>query len=196
MSHSAARCTHALRMTALALLASCATSLSGAPPAGKPAAPPTGGAASAAAAVTGSVRVNGKELRLAHGTLLRAPDAFDAPQLNAIVFLSPQPLDPGKLAAAGTLLAALDLSPQRVVIEVKPDKSLKLSICHDGFGDGKCFTTPIAPFDWKPGVVEEKRVSGSVTSFAGKEETVLEAFKLYYEIRFDVKGGRALPSRR
>lgn len=188
--------TRVLRTTALILLTSFGATLHGAPPTGKPAAPPTGSAAGVATSVTGFVRVDGKELRLAHGALLRAPDAFDAPQQNAIVFLTPQPLDAGKLQASGTLLTALDLSPQRVVLEVKPDKSIRLSICHEGFGEGKCFNTPIAPFDWKPGVVEEKRVSGSIKSFGGKEETVLETFRLYYEIQFDVKGGRALPSRR
>lgn len=195
MRSSSPRRTHALRTTVLALLASSAA-LGGPPPGGKPVSTASGGAASPAAAVTGFVRVDGRELRLAHGALLRAPDAFDAPQQNAIVLLTPQPLDPGKLKDAKTLVAALDLSPQRVVLEVKPDKSVRLSICHLGFGDGKCFNTPIAPFDWKPGVVEEKHVSGSIRSFGGKEETVLESFKLFYEIRFDVTGGRALPSRR
>lgn len=191
-----ARRARASRTTVIALLASCAVTLEGAPPGGKPSTPRPASAAPATAAVTGFVRVDGKELRLTHGYLLRAPDAFEAPQQNAIVLLTPQPLDSGKLEAAGTLLAALDLSPQRVVLEVKPDKSVKLSICHDSFGAGKCFSTPVAPFDWKPGVVEERHVSGSAKSFAGKEETVLETFRLYYEVQFDVKGGRALPSRR
>lgn len=177
----------ALRTTFLVLLAACAASLDGAPPAGAVPAKP---------AVSGFARVDGKELRLAHGYLLRAPDAFDATQQNAVVLLTPQPLETKKLDAAGSLLAALDLSPQRVVLEVKPDRSVKLWICHDGFGASKCFITPLAPFDWKPGAVEEKRVSGSVKSFAGKEETVLETFRLYYEVEFDVKGGRALATRR
>ena len=196
MRESSLQCTRALRTTALVLLISFGAALQGAPPAGKPAAPATGSASLVAPSVTGLVRVNGKELRLAHGALLRAPDAFEASQQNAIVFLTPQPLDPGKLQSAGTLLAALDLSPQRVVFEVKPDKSARLSICHDGFGEGKCYSTSVAPFDWKPGVVDEKRVSGSTKSFAGKEETVFETIKLYYELQFDVTGGRALPSRR
>lgn len=186
----------ALRTTVLVLLVSCASVLHGASPAGGPPGSAAAGAASAMPGVSGFARVDDTELRLAHGYLLRAPDAFEASQQNAIVLLTPQPLDPKKLDAAGTLLAALDLSPQRVVLEVEPDRSVRLWICHDGFGAGKCFITPIAPFDWKPGVVEEKHVSGSLKSFAGKEETVLETFRLYYEVQFDVKGGRALASRR
>lgn len=186
----------ALRMTVLVLLYFCATSLDGAPPAGGPPENANAGAVPATPAVSGFARVDDTELRLAHGYLLRAPDAFKASQQNAIVLLTPQPLDPKRLDAATTLLAALDLSSQRVVIEVGPDRSGRLWICHDGFGAGKCNITSIAPFDWKPGVVEEKRVSGSLKSFAGKEETVLETFRLYYELQFDVKGGRALASRR
>lgn len=196
MRDAAVRCAHAPRTTFLVLLVAYATSLHGAPPADRPAGGTTAGAVPAAPAVSGFARVDDTELRLAHGYLLRAPDAFKASQQNAIVLLTPQPLDPKKLDAAGTLLAALELSPQRVVLEVEPDRSVRLWICHDGFGAGKCFITPIAPFDWKPGVVEEKHVSGSLKSFAGKEETVLETFRLYYEVQFDVKGGRALATRR
>ena len=192
MRYAEVRRSNALQTTVLGLLLSCAASLAGAPPAGGPAA----GAATSKPAVSGFARVDGKELRLAHGYLLRAPDAFRASQQNAVVLLTPQPLDPKKLDAAGTLLAALDLSPQRVVLEVEPDRSVKLSICHDGFGAGKCYMTTVAPFEWKPGVVEEKRVSGGAKSFAGKEETILESFRLYYEVEFDVKGGRALATRR
>lgn len=187
MRDAAVRRAHAPRTTVLVLLVSCAASLYGAQPAGDPFAKP---------AVSGFARVDGKELRLEHGYLLRAPDAFNAAQQNTVVLLTPQPLDTKKLDAAGTLLAALDLSPQRVVLEIQPDKWVKLWICHDGFGAGKCFITPVAPFHWKPGVVEEKHVSGSAQSFAGKEETVLETFRLYYEVQFDVKGGRALAARR
>jgi hypothetical protein len=187
MRNTAVRRVHALRTTVLVLLVSCAAPLDGEPPAGAVPTKP---------AVSGFARVDGKELRLAHGYLLRAPDAFKASQQNAVVLLTPQPLDPKKLDAAATFAAALDLSPQRVVLEIEPDRSVKLWICHDGFGAGKCFITPLAPFDWKPGVVEEKRVSGSVKSFAGKEETVLETFRLYYEVEFDAAGGRALATRR
>lgn len=186
----------ALRTTVLVLLASCATALDGASPAGGPPGSAAAGAVPAKPGVSGFARVDDTELRLDHGYLFRAPDAFKASQQNAIVLLTPQPLDPKKLDAATSLLAALDLSPQRVVLEVEPDRSVRLWICHDGFGAGKCFITPIAPFDWKPGVVEEKHVSGSLKSFAGKEETVLETYRLYYEVHFDVKGGRALATRR
>lgn len=196
MRDAAVRRAHAPRTTFLVLLVACATSLDGAPPAAGPAGSATAGAAPTTPAVSGFVRVDGKELRLAHGYLLRNPDAFDASQQNAVVLLTPQPLDTKALGAAGTFFAAMDLSPQRLVLEIHPDRSAKLWICHDGFGAGKCFITPIAPFDWKPGVVEEKHVSGSVKSFAGKEETVLETFRLYYEVQFDVKGGRAFQIRR
>ncbi len=196
MRDAGVRRAHTPRTMSFLLLVAFATSLDGAPPVGGPAGDSTAGSVPAAPAVSGFARVDGKELRLAHGYLLRAPDAFDAAQQNAVVFLTPQPLDKKALDAAGTFLAASDLSPQRVVLEIHPDRSAKLWICHDGFGAGKCFITPIAPFDWKPGVVEEKHVSGGLKSFAGKEETVLETFRLYYEVQFDVRGGRALETRR
>lgn len=153
-------------------------------------------AAAAGATVSGSVRVDGKVLTLTNAYLLHAPDAFEASQRNAIVLLVPHPLDPAKLAAARTLLEAYELAPQRVAFEVKPEKKVALSICHEGFGAGKCFSTPVAPFDWKPGVVEANHVSGSARSFGDKEETVLETFKLYYEMTFDVSGDKVFASRR
>ena len=104
MRDAAVRCAHAPRTTFLVLLVAYATSLHGAPPADRPAGGATAGAVPAAPAVSGFARVDDTELRLAHGYLLRAPDAFKASQQNAIVLLTPQPLDPKKLDAAGTLL--------------------------------------------------------------------------------------------
>ena len=153
-------------------------------------------AAAAGPSASGSVRLDGKVMTLTNGYLLHAPDAFEAARRNAIVLLVPHPLDAAKLAAARTLHEAYELAPQRVAFEIKPEKKVALSICHEGFGDGRCFSTPVAPFDWKPGVVEEGHVSGSARSFADKEETVLEKFKLYYAFTFDVSGGKSFAARR
>ncbi|KAA0255841.1 hypothetical protein FBQ97_04280 [Acidobacteria bacterium ACD] len=157
---------------------------------------PAAKAPAATSSASGVARVDGKPLTLTAGYLFRAPDAFDAKQRNAVVLLVPQPLDAAKLGAAGTLFEAFALAPHRVVLEIRPDRSIALAICHDGFGEGKCYHTTLAPFDWKPGTVEASRVSGSVTSFAGKEETVFETIRLYYEARFDVTGDRVFAARR
>lgn len=152
--------------------------------------------AAAKALASAVVRVDGKDLTLLAAYLFRAPDFFDPNKQNVVVLLVPQPLDAEKLRAAGTLFEAFALAPRRMVVEIRPDRAVALAICHDGLGAGQCYHTSLAPSEWQPGTIAADRVAGHVASFAGKEETVFGTFRLYYEARFDVTGGRVFATRR
>ncbi len=149
-----------------------------------------------AAASGGTVRVDGKTVTLAHGYLFQAPDAFKASQRNSVVLLVPQPVDKAKLEAAKTFRDVLDLTKERVVVELPPEGSGSISICHESFGPGMCYSTGLAAFTWTPGVREDGHVSGRVQSFGGKEETVLETRKLLFDVTFDVRGQKSVAARR
>jgi hypothetical protein len=154
-------------------------------------------ASAKAPASGGQIRVDGKVVTLSHGYLLRAPDAFTTSQRNSVVLVVPQPLDKGKLDAAKTLREVLDLTKERMVLEFPPDgNGGKISLCHESFGPGMCYSTDVAAFTFTPGVREQARVSGRITSFGGKEETVLETKKLFFDVTFDVEGRWNLSARR
>lgn len=148
--------------------------------------PALSAAAEPAAKTAGYASVNGVKLEVAHAYLFHAPDSWEEKERNSVVLLTPAPLDAGKLRAAKTLSEALDLAPQRIVVEIRPDKKVNLAICHDGFGKGKCYTTSIYPDDWKPGAIDDRHVSGSgIAPFTGEEETVFQKYRLNYSVAFD-----------
>ena len=141
--------------------------------------------------------VNGKAITLSHAYLFHAPDNWNEKQQNAVVIVTQTPLDPKRLDAAKTLAAALEGSGQRVQVEIRPDRKADIQICHDGFGDGMCYSTSIFPEDWKIIALEPKRAAGEgIQPFMGKEETVFEKYRLDYQIAFDAPWVKDFAARR
>jgi hypothetical protein len=160
-------------------------------------APPVSVTAVAPGKSLGKATVNGQALTVSHAYLFHAPDNWDEKQRNAIVYLTAAPLDPKKIDAAKTLADVAAIAGQRIVLEIRADRKIDVSICHDGFGKGMCYSTSVFETDWKPGALDEKHVSGSgITTWMGKEETVFEKYKLYYEVAFDADWARDFDKRR
>ncbi len=156
-----------------------------------------GAAAANAPSASGEARVDGKSLKLAHAYLLHAPDNWEAKQVNAVALLTPKPLDEAKLRAATTLQAALNLAPERVVVEVPPaGPKAELKICHPGFGKDWCYSTTIYPPEWSVAKAAAGHLAGSVKTFTGEEEEVFQKHKLFYAFSFDAAPVRDFDRRR
>ena len=152
-------------------------------------------AAAEAPPVSGEVRVNGQPLALTQAYLLHAPDAFEEKQINAVVLLTPEPLDAAALRAAESLRAVLDLAPRRVVIEFAGTTSDgSLAICHPAFPEGFCFRTTSGELSREEAA--GGHVTGTVQTFTGQEETVLDKYLVFYDLRFDAAPARDLTRRR
>jgi len=152
-------------------------------------------AAEAAPPVSGEVRVNGQPLALTHAYLLHAPDAFEEKQINAVVLLTPEPLDAAALRAADSLRAVFDLAPRRVVIEFAGTTSDgSLAICHPAFPEGFCYRTTSGEYSREEAA--GGHLAGTVQTFTGEEETVLEKYLVFYDLRFDAAPARDLTRRR
>jgi hypothetical protein len=114
----------------------------------------------------------------------------------SIALLTVEPLDVEALRRAGTLREALMQAPVRVVVEARPDRpSAELSICHPEL-DGLCYSTSVSEGDWVPAEAAPGHFAGSVKTFTGKEETVFEKYRLFYEFRFDAAPVRDFERRR
>lgn len=134
---------------------------------------------------SGEARVDGQPMKVAHAYLFHAPDSFNAGQVNPVVLLTPAPVATASLKKAATLVEALRLAPERIVVEVRPDGQAVLSICHPAFG-GDCYSTTISgPDEWKPAPATAGRLAGKVRIFGGREDTILDKYKLFYEFSFD-----------
>ncbi|HOQ61905.1 MAG TPA: hypothetical protein PKZ08_14865 [Vicinamibacterales bacterium] len=152
-------------------------------------------AAAEAPPVSGEVRVNGQPLALTQAYLLHAPDAFEEKQINAIVLLTPEPLDAAALRAADSLRAVFDLAPRRVVIEFAGTTSDgSLAICHPAFPEGFCYRTTSGEYSREEAA--GGHLAGTVQTFTGEEETVLEKYLVFYDLRFDAAPARDLTRRR
>ena len=152
-------------------------------------------AAGAASPVSGEVRVNGQPLALTQAYLPHAPDAFEEKQINAVVLLTPEPLDAASLRAAESLRAVLDLAPRRVVIEFEGTTSDgSLTICHPAFPEGFCYRTTSGEYSREEAA--GGHVAGSVQTFTGEEETVLEKYLVFYDLHFYAAPARDLARRR
>lgn len=147
-------------------------------------------------AEVGMLRVDGRTLTLTQAYLFRVPDAFEATQKNAFVLLTPQPLDAKALAAATSLAAVRGLFSEGVQIEIGADGHGKIWLCHDALGKGNCYQTAFSAFDAKIESNTAARVAGSIRSFGGAEETVLETHKLLFDLKFDLAAGHDLAARR
>ncbi len=135
--------------------------------------------------VSGEARVDGQPMKVAHAYLFHAPDSFNAGQVNSVVLLTPGPVATASLQKAATLVEALRLAPQRIVVEARPDGKASLSICHPAFG-GDCYSTTVSgPDEWKPAPATAGRLAGQVRIFGGREDTILDKHKLFYEFSFD-----------
>jgi hypothetical protein len=153
--------------------------------------------AAAPGGTLGRATVNGQVLSVSHAYLFHAPDNWDEKKRNAVVVITPAPLDAKRIDAAKTLSDITSTAGQRIVLEIRPDRKVDVSICHDGFGKGMCYSTSVFETDWKPGALEEKHVSGSgITTWMGKEETVFEKYKLFYEVAFDAAWAKDFTARR
>jgi hypothetical protein len=153
-----------------------------------------GGAAVAGAAqeagagsASGEARVNGKSIALAHAYLFHAPDNWNEKEINAVVLITPRPLDEAKLRAATTLVEAIEVADEHVAVEVRATGGqADLRICHPEFGEGRCYSTTISKPEWSPAEAAAGRVAGSVRTFTGGEEEIFQGdYKLFYEFRFD-----------
>ncbi len=134
---------------------------------------------------SGEARVDGKPMKLAHAYLFHAPDSFNATQVNSVVLLTAAPVATASLQKAATLVEALRLAPERIVVEARPDGTAGLSICHPAFG-GDCYSTTVSgPDEWKPAPATAGRLAGKVRIFGGREDTILDKYKLFYEFSFD-----------
>lgn len=147
-------------------------------------------------AAVGTLRVDGRTLTLTQAYLFRVPDAFEATQKNAFVLLTPQPLDAKALGAATSLAAVRGIFSEGVQIEIGADGHGKIWLCHDALGKGNCYQTAFSAFDAKIESNTASRVAGSIRSFGGAEETVLETHKLLFDLKFDLSAGRDLATRR
>jgi len=151
----------------------------------------------APAPASGEARVDGKPITLAHAYLFHAPDNWSPEKVNGVVLLTPKPVDEAAMKAAATLRDALELAPERVVVEVR-DGGAKadLSICHPGFGEGMCYSTGILPPEWTAAEAAAGHVAGSVRTFTGEPETVFGKYELFYLFRFDAAPVRDFDRRR
>jgi hypothetical protein len=151
-----------------------------------------------AAPASGEARVNGQSIVLAHAYLMHAPDNWRENEVNVVVLLTQQPVDETALRAASTLSEALQVAPERVVVEVRATGGqADLSICHPEFGDGMCYSTTISPPEWSVAEAAEGHVAGSVRTFTGEEEEIFDGkYKLFYEFRFDAAPVRDFDRRR
>lgn len=153
---------------------------------------------SGTAPAAGEARVNGKSIALAHAYLMHAPDNWREEEVNAVVLLTPQPVDEAALRAAATLSEALQVASERVVVEVRATGGqADLSICHPEFGDGMCYSTTISPPEWSVAEAAQGHVAGSVRTFTGEEEEIFGGkYKVFYEFRFDAAPVRDFERRR
>jgi len=137
------------------------------------------------------VRVDGRALALAHAYLFHAPDPWDASKTKAVALLTVAPLDPAAVAKATTLSEVLEMAGESVKVEVgEPGAAVQLSICHDAFGPGKCYSTSVYPPEWSAGEAAQGHLAGSLKTFTGEPETVFEKFELFYDFRFDAAPAR------
>jgi hypothetical protein len=141
----------------------------------------------AAGSASGEMRVNGRSIALGHAYLFHAPDRWKETEVNAVVLITPQPLDRAKLEASKTLAEAIELAGDHVALEVRAGGGqADLRICHPEFGEGRCYSTTISPPEWSPSEAVAGRVAGSVRTFTGREEEIFQGdYKLFYELRFD-----------
>ena len=158
---------------------------------------PAAGASSPAAKSVAKATVNGQARTFSNAYLFHAPDNWKEEQQNAVVLITPAPIDKKRLDSAKTLQGALEGLGEHLKLEIAPDRKLDISICHDGFGKGMCYSTTILPEDWKTIALEPKRAAGEgIKPFMGHEETVFEKYKLYYEIAFDAPWIKDFAARR
>lgn len=134
----------------------------------------------------GKVTVDGKPLGVNYAYLFHAPDNWEEGQVNPVVVITAKPLDTAKLKQAKTLRDALQLAPERVVIEARPGGKADLSICHPAFGDGMCYSTSVMGADeWKEEAALPGHFGGRLRVFGGNPWKVLDKYELFYELTFD-----------
>ena len=149
-----------------------------------------------ATSTSGEARVNGKVLPVAHAYLFHAPDNWNEKQTNEVALLTPKALDEAALKRAPTLAEALQQAPERIVVEARPDGKADLSICHAAL-EGACYSTTVSGEDeWKPQHAAQGHLAGRVRIFGGREDTVFEKYKLFYEFTFDAAPVRDFAKRR
>ncbi|MBP7589223.1 MAG: hypothetical protein KBA72_14805 [Thermoanaerobaculia bacterium] len=145
----------------------------------------------------GKVTVNGKPLGVNHAYLFHAPDNWEEKQVNSVVLITAQPLDEAKLKQAKTLREVLQVAPQRVVIEGRPEGKADISICHPEFGDGMCYSTTVSGADeWKEEPAAPGHFAGRLRVFGGQAWKVFEKYDLFYDLTFDAAPIADFKSRR